>query len=136
MAKQQKKVGRPSAYHPAYCETVIDLGKRGKSLAQMASHFDVARSTIDEWASVHPEFSEALMRAKVHSQCWWEDMAQSGLTADKFNAQVWSKSVQARFREDYTERQQTEHTGSVEVRSVKVNVLPAVMPPTVTGNGR
>lgn len=29
-----------------------------------------------------------------------------------FNAQLWLKSVASRFREDYTERQQTEITGA------------------------
>jgi hypothetical protein len=111
--------GRPSDYDPKHCETVIELGKRGKSLAQMASHFDAARSTIDEWASKHPEFSEALTRAKAHAQAWWEDAGQDGLKADKFNAQVWTKSMQARFRDDYTERQQIEQTGKTTIEIVR-----------------
>jgi hypothetical protein len=111
--------GRPTDYNPKYCEEVIELGKQGKSLAQMASRFDVARSTIDEWASVHPEFSEALTRAKAHAQAWWEDAGQDGLKADKFNAQVWTKSMQARFRDDYTERQQVEQTGKMTVELVR-----------------
>lgn len=98
--------GRPTAYDQSYCEQVIELGKAGKSKAQMAAHFDVARSTIDTWADAHPEFSEALTRAMAHCQAWWEDQGIKGLTADKFNAQVWTKSMQARFREDYTERQE------------------------------
>lgn len=102
----QEGPGRPSKYDPAYCETVIELGKQGKSLAQMCAHFDIARSTIDQWAEDHPEFSEALSRAKVHAQSWWEDQGMTGLTLQGFNAQVWKKSVEARFREDYTERKE------------------------------
>ena len=33
------------------------------------------------------------------------------MVADKFNALVWKTSVQARFRDDYTERKVTELSG-------------------------
>lgn len=98
--------GRPTAYDPAYCEQVIELGKAGKSKAQMASHFDVSRQTIDNWADAQPEFLEALTRAMAHCQAWWEDQAQKGMLVPGFNAAVWKKSMEARFREDYTERQE------------------------------
>lgn len=96
--------GRPTAYRPEYCEQVIELGKQGKSLIQMCAHFDIARQTIDNWAAVNPDFLEALSRAKVHAQAFWEDEGFKGMTSDKFNAAVWKKSMEARFREDYTER--------------------------------
>lgn len=98
--------GRPSDYRAEYCDDVIALGKEGKSRAQMASHFDVSRQTIDNWAEAHPEFLEALTRALTHCQAWWEDKGQSGLILPGFNAAVWKKSVEARFRDDYTERQE------------------------------
>lgn len=96
--------GRPTDYKPEYCEQVIELGKQGKSLAQMCANFDISRQTIDNWANAHPDFLEALSRAKVHAQAFWEDEGFKGMTSDKFNAAVWKKSMEARFREDYTER--------------------------------
>lgn len=104
--------GRPSDYDPAYCVDVISLGKEGKSKAQMAAHFDVARSTIDTWAAAHPEFSEALTRAMAHCQAWWEDKGQKGMELPGFNAAVWKKSVEARFRDDYTEKREIDHKSS------------------------
>jgi hypothetical protein len=114
--------GRPTDYKSEYCDDVIELGKAGKSLAQMASAFDVARSTIDTWADAHPEFSEALSRAITHCQAWWEDKGQSGMETQGFNAAVWKKSVEARFRADYTERQEQTVKGEMvhEVRRVLV----------------
>jgi hypothetical protein len=106
--------GRPTDYKPEYCETVIELGKAGKSKAQMCSHFDKSRQTIDNWAAAHPEFLEALTRAMVHCQAWWEDQAQINLAIPGFNSAVWKKSVEARFRDDYTERQAIEHSGSIK----------------------
>lgn len=105
--------GRPTKYDKKYCEEVIELGMAGKSLAQMASHFDVARSTIDQWAEDYAEFSEALNRAKVHAQAWWEDKAMEGLSNREFNAPVWKKSMEARFRDDYTERKQLTVDGNL-----------------------
>lgn len=98
--------GRPSEYDPNYCETVIDLGKQGYSPAQMCAHFDVSRQTIDNWAAAHPEFLEAFNRAKVHCQAWWEAKGQGGMELPGFNAAVWKKSMEARFRDDYTERKE------------------------------
>ena len=98
--------GLPSDYDPAYCERVIELGKQGKSKAQMAAAFDVSRQTIDNWAESHPDFLEALSRAMAHCQAWWEEQGQSGLITPGFNAAVWKKSMEARFRDDYTERKE------------------------------
>lgn len=107
-------MARPTVYDPAYCDQVVDLGKQGKSKAQMAAAFDVSRQTIDNWGAAHPEFLEALMRADAHCQAWWEDQGQLGLSAQGFNAAVWKKSVEARFREDYTERRDINQTLRIE----------------------
>jgi hypothetical protein len=98
--------GRPTLYKPEYCEQVIELGKQGKSIAQMCSHFEIARSTIDQWAVDNPEFSEAFTRAKVEMQAVLEALAFDGLKNKEFNANLWKTTMQARFREDYTERKE------------------------------
>lgn len=115
MPEEKHAGGRPSKYVPSNCEMVIELGKAGKSLAQMCAHFDISRQTIDNWAEAYPEFLEALSRAKMHAQSWWEEQGVAGMTADKFNAAVWKKSMEARFREDYTERHEVEHGGKMEI---------------------
>lgn len=104
-------MARPSVYKPEFCELVIKLGREGKSVVQMACAIDVVRSTMYEWCKGHPEFSDALTRAKQLSQDWWETQAQCGLTADKFNAQLWSRSMAARFPEDYQEKKGVELSG-------------------------
>jgi hypothetical protein len=95
--------GRPSVYDPAFCEKVVELGKLGKSLVQIACALDVTRETIYAWMRDKPEFSDAMTRAKAHSQAWWEEMGQAGLTMQGFNASLWAKNVSCRFREDYSE---------------------------------
>lgn len=98
--------GRPSTYDPAYCARVIDLGKEGKSQVQIACSLEVDPATLRRWAEEHEEFRLALTRAKTAEQDWWEGVGQKALFADKFQAAVWSKSMSARFRDDYTERKE------------------------------
>lgn len=99
-------VGRPTDYRAEYCERVIELGREGKSPAQIAAALDVARATLGLWADAHPEFMAAFTRAKDLSQAWFEDKGQEGLFIPGFNASLWSKQVSSRFRDDYTERQE------------------------------
>jgi transposase len=109
------EIGRPSKYDPEHCETVVALGKEGKSIAQMCAAFDISRQTIDNWADEHPEFLEALSRAKVHMQAKLEEMGFDGLKSKDFNAALWRKTMEARFRDDYTERREQNNTGNVSL---------------------
>lgn len=114
--------GRPTKYKPEFCETVIEVGAYGGWISEMAEACDVHRSTMDEWASIHPEFSAAFTRAKQKAQSWFEIQGREGLTADKFNSALWQKQMSARHRDEYTERRevsgpaggaiQTEEVGS------------------------
>jgi hypothetical protein len=98
--------GRPTKYDPVYCERVIELGEQGASVVEMAYSIRVARSTLEEaWPASYPEFSEALTRAREASQVWWEIAGRVGMTSDKFNASVWSRSMAARFPKDWREKQ-------------------------------
>lgn len=110
-APKKRPVGRPSKYKPEYCEKIIEVAKTGGGWAEWAVACDVDRPTLYSWGEQHPEFSTALTRAKLEEQVWWEKAGRTGLGADKFNALVWKTSVQARFREDYTERKVQEVTG-------------------------
>lgn len=121
----RRPVGRPSLYKPEYCERVMALGRKGCSPAEIASDLDVDRATLIRWSGEHEEFRTALTRAKIHEQAWWEKAGKAGMVADRFNAQVWTKSVSARFREDYTERQELTGAagGPVQVTSVDLRGL-------------
>jgi hypothetical protein len=95
------------------CGQVVELGRQGKSHAQIAAALDVARKTLYEWQERYPEFSDAITHAKDLAQAWFEDMGQSGLVMPGFNASLWAKQVSCRFREDYTDASKIEHSGNV-----------------------
>lgn len=117
--------GRPSEYDPAFCDQVIDLGKQGKSRAQIASALDVSRQTLINWGIAHPEFVDALTRAKDEELAWWEQQAQDGLNkGSSFNATIWAKSVSGRFpREPYRERVQLTGADDGPIRTLDLSNL-------------
>ena len=92
------------------------MGKEGKSFVQMASAVEVARQTIENWAEEEGEFLEALSRARTEAQNWWENKGMESLGEKNFQSSVWAKSMQARFRDDYTERK--DHTVRGDIRLV------------------
>ena len=98
------KMGRPTLYRPEFCEQVIELGKQGKSITQIAAKLDVDKATVLRWKDEKEDFSTAMTRALTYSQDWWEDKAQSGLIDRNFNAALWKHCVTSRFREDYAEK--------------------------------
>jgi len=106
--------GRPTDYKEEYCNSVIEFGKQGFSRVQMAAELEVAKATIQNWEKEHPEFLAAMTRAMTLSQAWWEKKGQECLVMPagvSFQASAWSRSMAARFPDDWREKTATEHSG-------------------------
>ena len=103
--------GRPSDYDPAYCDRVIELGKDGASVAEMAFEIGTTKQTMHAWAAAHPEFLDAFTRGKLASQVWWERKGKTNLENTSFKDGMWSRSMAARFPDDWREIKGTELTG-------------------------
>lgn len=112
MFAERHDMARPTDYRPEFCDQVIAWGEEGKSVTWMAAKLDVSRECVYEWARVHPEFSDALTRARAKAQAVWEDMGQDGIKSPMFNGSVWAKSMAARFPEDWRENKGVELTGA------------------------
>lgn len=104
--------GRPTKYRPSFCNDVIEWGKLGKSKAWMCASLDISYRTMLDWEAANPDFSQALTRAEMHSQQWWEDAGQDSLKAAVFQSSVWSRSMAARFPKQW--REKTAHVGGDE----------------------
>jgi transposase-like protein len=107
--------GRPSDYRLEYCELVIELGKQGKSVAQMASAMDVSKQTLLRWVDAHQEFSDAMEISRSHAQSWWETIGQVNIISmpgSTLNSGVYSRSMAARFPDDWRENKGVEVTGA------------------------
>jgi hypothetical protein len=107
----QASVGRPSDYRPEFCARVIEYGGAGKSLTWIATELGVTRQTVHNWMATHAEFLDAMTRARELAQRWWEDRGQDGMEKAGFNASVWSRSMAARFPDDWREKAAVEMTG-------------------------
>jgi len=113
--------GRPSLYAPDHCEAVIGLGRDGKSKAQIAAALDVTRQTLDNWAKEHPEFLDAISRARELALSWWEDQGQKGVWAgSQFNANAYRLQVLNRFPDDWREKVEQVHSGAIEVTRIEL----------------
>lgn len=95
---------RPTKYESAFCEQAVALGSEGKSKVEIAFDLGVDRKTIDNWAREHPEFFHAITRAKEAEQVWWERKGRDGLEKAVFKDGMWSRSMAARFPDDWREK--------------------------------
>ena len=115
MTETKRPVGRPSLYDPAYCEQVIELGKLGKSVEQIASRLGFSLRVMYQWRDAHNDFMHALEEAKQHELAWWEDQADAYMVETKdgprLNATLWSRSMAARFPKKYRESVKQEISG-------------------------
>lgn len=112
--------GRPNTYKSEFCERVIELGREGKSYAQIARDLDVSKDTLYRWMDLHTDFSDAMLKARHMAEAWFEDQMQNGLWAKEFNGVLWGKAVSARFRDSYGEKTAIEHSGQIDS---KVSIL-------------
>ena len=112
--------GRPTKYDPAMCETVIECGKEGKTLAEMAAAIDVDRATLNDWRNQHPEFSSAVKRGLDLAQAWWESQGRVATFGgvDGYNATSYIFQMKNRFRDDWNDTVKTEHGGKVQTEEV------------------
>ncbi len=102
----------PSKYDPAYCAKVIEMGGQGMSQVEMAVALGVSRQTLlVVWPAAHPEFAQALELACEASQAWWERTGRLGMLGRNIDAQIWTKSMNARFHRDWRERNAVELSG-------------------------
>lgn len=109
--KAKPKAARRTKYNSAMCETIIALGKKGKSKTQMAARLDISRSTFDRWLEANEDFKEAWELADTHAQAFWEEIGFGGVGNKFFNDRAWSLQVRNRFPRDYKESRELELSG-------------------------
>ena len=114
-SKNGKFLGRPSKYDPAYCDQIVALGKEGLSRYQICSRLDIGINNMKAWEGAHEEFRASLEEARLHALAYWEDLAHDHIREApggvKLNTGLWSRSMAARFPEQYRENSKVEVTG-------------------------
>ena len=114
MTEEKRPVGRPTLYDPALCDKVIELGKLGKSVEQIASILGFSLRTFYIWRDAHEEFLHAMEDAKQYEQYWWEEQMQLAATGENpdANATLFIFNMKNRFHQDWKDNRQLDHTSS------------------------
>ena len=113
-------------YHPSVCERVIELGKEGQSLVEIAVDLGVSVSSLRYWRTHYPEFATAMEFARQCCQAWWERAGREGMytieevnedgekrTITKtINATLWIFNMKNRFRDDWMDAKVIAGTGA------------------------
>ena len=110
-----KFLGRPTKYDPAYCDQIIELGRQGKSRAQMVALTGIPYSSFQAWEAAHPDFQAAMAEAMRLAQAYWEDLAENHMIevpgGPKLNTGLWVRSMSARFPREYRDNSKVELVG-------------------------
>ena len=77
----------------------------------MCSRLEIGTSTLAVWEETHADFREALDIARIHAQAHWEDQGHDNIKNRDFNTPIWSRSMAARFPDDWRETSRQEQTG-------------------------
>jgi hypothetical protein len=112
--------GRPSKYNEAYDNLIVEEMSQGKSIAAFAAEIGVARSTIQEWEKQYPTFSVALKAGKAKCAAWWEERLRTIATnpqSGNVTAAIFGLKNMA--SEDWRDKQELEHSGTMTVQVVK-----------------
>lgn len=107
-------VGVASTYKPEYCKVALDVLAGGESLAAVCAEIGISRPTLYTWRDTFPEFAESLSVGLQRAQRDWEALGRQGISGEieKFSATPWIFTMKNRFREDYAERKDEDHTSS------------------------
>lgn len=109
--------GRKSIYDPAMCAKVVEIMAGGASIVEVAAELRIGRRTLYHWidekdeANYKPEFADAIDEGVELCQAWWEKTGRTGLFLEKFNATVWIYNMKNRFKDDWRDKSEHEHTG-------------------------
>ena len=111
------KRGRPTKYDPDMCARVIECGAEGMGKCEMAEELGIHYETFEAYQAAHPEFSEAVKAALRKSQAWWERKGREATFGgcDGYNATSYIFQMKNRFKEDWRDKVEQEHSGGLAI---------------------
>lgn len=112
-----------SKYKSEYCQQLIDAQSAGKSQVWFAAEIHVCRDTLNNWATEIPEFKDALAKAKIGFERYWEANYQEDMRTNKANGAMWMNYMRNRcnWNNNGETVVKTEHSGKVDMTSAAIN---------------
>ena len=77
-----------SKYDVSHCEKIVELGKEGYSIPEMAMTLDVSVTRLYQWEKDYPEFAEAFDRARDYSAAFINKEGRLNLKNRSFNSRT------------------------------------------------
>lgn len=105
-------------------DVVISMGAEGCSVTEIAVAIGIRRQGIYELIKESEDFADTFAHAKELANAWWEKQGRVNLENREFNNSLWSFNMTNRFREEWHNKQQVEHSGEIEGER-QVIVLPS-----------
>ena len=111
--------GRPTKYTKDIAETLADQFKDGQSVIEVCGQIGITKDTFYEWVKKYPDFSDSYKKGLELSQQWWEKLGRAG-TVGKIpvNTVMWIYNMKNRFRADWNDRIQVEHSGGIDLTTL------------------
>jgi len=125
-SKNGKFLGRPTKYDPAFCNQIVELSKDGLSRWQICARLNIGYNNMMTWEKAHEDFRCALAEARLIALAYWEDLAIDHIREApggiRLNTGLWSRSMAARFPNEYRENSKVEVTGKDD-GAIQVDVV-------------
>jgi hypothetical protein len=114
-------------YTPDMCQRVVELGQTGATQMVIFSDLGISSKTAKSYREKYPEFDEAMDRALVESQAFFEREGLANLNNRNYNTRLFEVITRAQFPHDYRERmeikQEVKQTVSVDFNSAVNDLL-------------
>ena len=97
----KRPIGRPTLYDPAMCDRIIEMGRDGYTVVEMAVDLNITKSSLYKYVEDHEEFSDAFTRARelaesFHAKRFRENC---GMPQAVFNANGYAKFMGICFKD-------------------------------------
>ncbi len=106
---------KPSVfYDPAFCERVVEMGKQGLCVEEMALELGCERKSLYNWIEAHEEFKQAMEDARDCEFAYYMKRLRNAFDMPNVGGQatMMKLAMQMRFPERYRETTRVEHTGA------------------------
>jgi hypothetical protein len=121
--------GRPTDYKSEYGHEILKLMTTGLSLAASAAELGVHRQRVYEWVERYPEFADTISLAKGKRQLFLERRLLSADQGPVVTSTIFALKNAA--GEDWRDRQEVEHSGSIDVALALSERLAAARKPKI-----
>lgn len=87
--KKLAKQGRPPVeFKEEYNVRVIELGKEGKTIAQMAASIGISKQLLYDWEKNNESFMDSMRVARTYQEAAWDTLGEENMDSRTFNSRM------------------------------------------------